>query len=404
MPNPLTVMMTSPAATGKQGANPQAARDSQGASSFQTVMDQEAESQPDLPETPVPQAQEAEVENVEGEVEAIEVEVLAEDALPAAAPKPEESSERTIADDPQSDTVFGLAPNPNQTVVATAPKSAPQPSAPSVEEVQQTQRVAASAFQILGQSRTLRTETSAAKAEPKTDLPSPTTAETLPKVVPDPKSSVGSERGIPRTQSTPEPTPKQPPLPDRAPSVVQMQLLATEKTANQTDAAPVHEIEESQTIRESQVFSSAREASASVQSMTATARAETARAIASQMATAITTRPQSGAIEVALNPEELGRVSIVLNGRDDGLHMAISAERPETLDMIRRHLSVLEAEFKNLGLGDLSIDMGTSSDAQQDEAQGDDPGALASMPPDQIDEASPAPARLGADGRIDIRM
>ncbi|CUH50429.1 flagellar hook-length control protein FliK [Ruegeria atlantica] len=65
--------------------------------------------------------------------------------------------------------------------------------------------------------------------------------------------------------------------------------------------------------------------------MVQTARPETARAVAGQMAAVINTQPKSGSIEIALNPEELGRVSIMLNGRDDGLHLTISAERPETL-------------------------------------------------------------------------
>lgn len=98
----------------------------------------------------------------------------------------------------------------------------------------------------------------------------------------------------------------------------------------------------------------------------AAARAETTRAVAGQLAAVISARPGAGGVEIALNPEELGRVSITLNGRDDGMHLIIMAERPETLDLMRRHMAILSAEFERLGYGDLSLDLGMSGDAPHD--------------------------------------
>nr|WP_254429082.1 MULTISPECIES: flagellar hook-length control protein FliK [unclassified Ruegeria] len=106
-----------------------------------------------------------------------------------------------------------------------------------------------------------------------------------------------------------------------------------------------------------------RETTPQLSAPSASARAELARAIAGQLAATIQTRPGTGITEIALNPEELGRVSIVLNGRDDGLHMTIALERPETLELMRRHISVLSEEFQKLGYGALSFDLGTASDA-----------------------------------------
>ena len=83
------------------------------------------------------------------------------------------------------------------------------------------------------------------------------------------------------------------------------------------------------------VLQSSRESAPSLSAPAQAARAEVARAIAGQMAAAVQARPGSGAVEIALNPEELGRVSIVLNGRDDGFYVTIAAERPETLDLMR---------------------------------------------------------------------
>ncbi|WP_170571687.1 flagellar hook-length control protein FliK [Ruegeria atlantica] len=126
--------------------------------------------------------------------------------------------------------------------------------------------------------------------------------------------------------------------------------------------------------------------------------------MANQIATLVSARGQPGTIEVALNPEELGRVSIVLNSREDGLHMTILAERPETLDMMRRHLSVLETEFQNFGLGDLSLDLGTSADARHDDSDTSDSRKFSDSQPEPTAVDGPAIPKLGPDGRIDIRL
>lgn len=97
------------------------------------------------------------------------------------------------------------------------------------------------------------------------------------------------------------------------------------------------------------------------------ARPEVARSIAGQLAAVITAKPGGGSVEIALNPDELGKVAITLTARDDGMHMVIAADRQETLDLMRRHISILSSEFRDLGLGNLSFDLGTSSNAQQDD-------------------------------------
>ncbi|MCG7520615.1 flagellar hook-length control protein FliK [Ruegeria sp. Ofav3-42] len=191
---------------------------------------------------------------------------------------------------------------------------------------------------------------------------------------------------------------------ERALSIAQMQLFAPEKSRTQTDAQTVLDVEDVQQLREAVPVSTSRDSAATTHFLATTARAETARAIAGQMAAVINAQPQSGAVEIALNPEELGRVSIVLNGRDDGLHMTIAAERPETLDMMRRHLSVLEEEFKNLGLGNLSFDLGTPSDSKRDRS--DFERELPADSAQTVDAPAKAPPlpRTGLVGRIDMRL
>ncbi len=135
-----------------------------------------------------------------------------------------------------------------------------------------------------------------------------------------------------------------------------------------------------------------------------TARAEVARAVVGQLAAAISTRPSAGGVEIALNPEELGRVSITLNGREDGFYLTIAAERPETLDLMRRHIAILSAEFEKLGYGDLSLDLGMSGDTAQRDAPPDHTASANAI--DGADNnGAPAPTiQIGPHRGLDMRL
>ncbi|GFE64423.1 flagellar hook-length control protein FliK [Litoreibacter roseus] len=54
-------------------------------------------------------------------------------------------------------------------------------------------------------------------------------------------------------------------------------------------------------------------------------------------------------IEVRLDPEELGKVRLVLSQRENGMSVQIIAERPETLDIMRRNASELSADLHQAG-------------------------------------------------------
>ena len=51
-------------------------------------------------------------------------------------------------------------------------------------------------------------------------------------------------------------------------------------------------------------------------------------------------------VEVLLNPEELGRVRMVMLGQDAQMVVQIHADKPETSDLIRRHLDMLAQDFQ----------------------------------------------------------
>ncbi|MFY2823088.1 flagellar hook-length control protein FliK [Ruegeria sp. MALMAid1280] len=409
MPNPLSAVISSPTAAAKPDATAHEARESKGGMSFQTVMDRDTEPQSDDAETTDLLVQDpdaaSELEAIAEEVEPTGIAVAADDQPPAeirpvaaeAIPDPalkatpKEPSVIPSIDQADAETTGDKQPGLAQ---AELPRTAERPA----------QRLVPPVFQALisGGDQPRR---------PSENTPRPTSlpmgsiiTNPRPKEMPVLSVVTDPDRGATHAASAAEPKPNHPGTADRAPTVMQVQFLASDKSQVQAETQPIPEVEDMQAAREAPTPSATRESGPAAQAMTATARAETARAIASQMATAINVRSQSGAIEVALNPEELGRVSIVLNGRDDGLHLTISAERPETLDMMRRHLSVLEAEFQNFGLGDLSFDLGTSADAQHDESDGGEGNEFSAPQPEHVAEAGPAHPNMAPDGRIDIRL
>lgn len=73
-------------------------------------------------------------------------------------------------------------------------------------------------------------------------------------------------------------------------------------------------------------------------------------------------------IEITLSPEELGRVRLSATQTDHGVVLVVQAERPETLDLMRRHLPDLMQDLRDMGFGDVSYsDQGQSRSQQQAE-------------------------------------
>lgn len=66
-----------------------------------------------------------------------------------------------------------------------------------------------------------------------------------------------------------------------------------------------------------------------------------------------------GRIELTLSPETLGRVHFDMRPDATGLSITLSAERPETLDLIRRHLPDLLAELRQAGVQAGNLSFGT---------------------------------------------
>tara|TARA_R110002049_G_scaffold150756_1_gene313899 strand:- start:185 stop:748 length:564 start_codon:yes stop_codon:yes gene_type:complete len=86
----------------------------------------------------------------------------------------------------------------------------------------------------------------------------------------------------------------------------------------------------------------------------AAAPAQVASAVAQQVAVAVQKNPD-GVTEMILNPEELGRVKLAMATSDGAVTLTITTERPETQDLMRRHIEVLAQELRQLGFSDVGF-------------------------------------------------
>ncbi|MCE8538590.1 flagellar hook-length control protein FliK [Ruegeria pomeroyi] len=99
-------------------------------------------------------------------------------------------------------------------------------------------------------------------------------------------------------------------------------------------------------------------------------QADSARHIGGQLATAVASQTGADSVEIALDPEELGRVQMNLKTRGDTLTLTIFAERPETVELMRRNIDQLSSEFRQMGYADVSFSFGgTHSGAHGDPHQ-----------------------------------
>ncbi|SFS19170.1 flagellar hook-length control protein FliK [Yoonia litorea] len=129
-------------------------------------------------------------------------------------------------------------------------------------------------------------------------------------------------------------------------------------------------------------------------------QAEGARLVAGQVATSIIQAP-GGATEIALNPEELGRVKLSLTATEGAVTLSLLAERPETADLLRRHIDVLSQEFRALGYADITFSFGENGTASE---QPGDNGGRAADEPHASEEIIRHTQMRHSNGSIDVRL
>ena len=90
--------------------------------------------------------------------------------------------------------------------------------------------------------------------------------------------------------------------------------------------------------------------------------------------------------DITLSPEELGRVRLTVSAAETGITVSIQAERPDTLDLLRRHGDALIADLAAEGFADASLDFG------RDSRSGSDAGPDAAGEPLHTDTEPPREA------------
>ncbi|MBL4813634.1 MAG: flagellar hook-length control protein FliK [Rhodobacteraceae bacterium] len=125
--------------------------------------------------------------------------------------------------------------------------------------------------------------------------------------------------------------------------------------------------------------------------------------------------------EIMLTPEELGRVRLSLHSVGDKVVVMIAAERPETVELMRRHMDELERELRAEGFEDVSFEFGGDTAPDQDNEASADTGlglhsgsetdrntgqglgqTAAARALNQRETATPH--QLSANGQLDLRL
>ncbi len=127
--------------------------------------------------------------------------------------------------------------------------------------------------------------------------------------------------------------------------------------------------------------------------------------IAAQITAALTQGP-SGVTELALSPEELGHVRLRLepdSANPDRMLVMITVERPETLDLFRRHAGDLAEALRQAGYAGADIGFGRQGSGNGSEGRASD---TAPALPALTDETAPqtVTARAVTGAALDLRL
>lgn len=135
-------------------------------------------------------------------------------------------------------------------------------------------------------------------------------------------------------------------------------------------------------------------------------RPEVMRHVAQQL-TDVARQMPDRPVELALNPEELGRLRLTFTTTDAGLHVAVIAERGETMDLLRRHIESLAQDFRELGYRDVKFDFsgnGARSDADTSTREDTDQENNASPNALSQDSVDPIKLSLEPSTGLDLRL
>lgn len=134
------------------------------------------------------------------------------------------------------------------------------------------------------------------------------------------------------------------------------------------------------------------------------ARAETPAMIGRQIAETFH-RMADSPMELALNPKELGRVKMSISASELGITVSVLAERPETLDLMRRNIDQLAREFQAIGYENINFAFTEGRSEQNSESSPDSGSAGSGFSEERMDlAATPAVLNLSPSTGLDLRL
>jgi hypothetical protein len=121
-----------------------------------------------------------------------------------------------------------------------------------------------------------------------------------------------------------------------------------------------------------------------------------------QILAAISASP-SGRTEILLDPQELGRVRLSLEGDESALVLTIQADRVDTADLLRRNADLLVQEFREAGYQNLTFSFSDQSrDTTDQKSAGPDFGTDGTpISTELVADLSPRRTALGG---LDLRL
>lgn len=128
----------------------------------------------------------------------------------------------------------------------------------------------------------------------------------------------------------------------------------------------------------------------------------------SEQIVAVILQKSDSVTELVLAPKELGRIQMVVNSIETGLVLHITSERPETLDLVRRHIAELAQDLKAVGYQDVKFEFsGERSMSGRNEAFVPQALELEAQTEEQYSGVFDAPVglpRIGAIAGLDMRV
>ncbi len=133
--------------------------------------------------------------------------------------------------------------------------------------------------------------------------------------------------------------------------------------------------------------------------------AQLARNVTAQLAEIARSVP-GGPVELTLDPEELGRVRMTLHATEATMLVSLSIERPETADLLRRHIENLAQEFRSLGYQEVAFEFNGEQNKPGDHERQDHQQAAGADPvsPPVQTGGTATNASLTPPGGMDLRL